>query len=122
MAVNVGQALLQDAKERNLDITRQALRRLGNVERDLHAAALGKLLRIPGCGRTESGFVQARGMQEMGNGADLSQGLVEEVDAVGVSAIAVIGGEGSEDHLGGGQVLSGAVVQFASELAAFFVL
>src|SRR5690349_8849447 len=88
----------------------------------MQAAALSEPFGITGCRCGEADLVEARWMEQVRNRARLPNGLVEEAYAFFVSAVlCVFLGDGLQRHLGGCEILTDAVVQFARKLAPLVV-
>src|SRR5439155_4713547 len=84
VTVDVGQALLDDAEQRRLDLLRQpaGALRLRQGEIDADAAAVGEPLRVPAHGRPQVPFLEGGWMQQVRQGPHLAAALLRQLDAV----------------------------------------
>ena len=123
VAVNVGEGFLNDAEQSDLDRAGEAAEVVGEIHLNVHTAASSKALDVPLDGGRESGFVEQGRVEQVRDGAGFAAGLVNELDSFGEGGVSGDGlaGDG-EVHFYGSQVLADAVVEFARETAAFFIL
>ena len=86
VAMNVGQRLLNDPKERRLRVARQPLETLGQIEVHFDAAALGKPAGVPSQRRQQARFVEKRRVKQIGQRPDFGHRLLRQRDALGQRA------------------------------------
>jgi len=128
MALNVGEAFLNDAEEGDFDGLRQAAEVFGKDKFGFNAAALAETADIFLESGNQAKFIEQRRMEKVGEGANFARHLLEE-DAgffEGVFGGFAEGGRRLAD-LGEAQVhgqngLRHAIVEFAADAAALFVL
>lgn len=128
MALNVGETLLNDAEESDFERLREAVE-LGVGEKvGLDAAALGEALGVFLEGGNQAEIIEKRGVEEIGEGADLAGHLLGEGAGFfkGVGGNLIVGRERLADlgeaEIDGEYGLREAIVEFAAEAAALFVL
>ena len=126
--MNVGEAFLYDTKGGELEFAGKPGKVFGNIEADINAAAFGEAFYIPLERGGQAEIVEQRGMQEIGHGADALRELLCEGEIIfGVAGefgrnSQGVGDHGLHVHAEGSEELASAVVEFASDAAAFVVL
>ena len=128
MALNVGEAFLHDAEECDFDGLRQAAEVLGKDEFGFNAAAFTEAVNIFLEGGDQAKFIEQRRMQQVGEGANLAGHLLEEDAGFFQGAFGGFTERSSRlADLSEAQVdrqngLRHAIVEFAADAAALFVL
>jgi hypothetical protein len=128
MALDVAEAFLNDAEESGLEGLRKAGKIGEEIELGVDAAAFAEAEDVFLESRDEAEFVKEGRMQEKGEGADFARHLTHEGAGLeqGFFGGRVQGVDGmanlSEAEVDGENGLSEAVVEFAANAAAFFVL
>ena len=129
MAEDIGQSFLNDAENGGFDLrcraeeNRAALPR-GKVS---NAAALCESLQVPLQRGMQTDFVEQRRMQKMRNAAHLLDGVIDERARVGGGLLLAVPPAASAERSRPTsswprQILPQAIVQFASDAAALFIL
>ena len=125
--MHVGETLLENAKEDEFAIAGWAVYFFGDIAVDLDSAALGETFDEPACGGSDAGLVEQGRVEKVRGGANFLQGgvgqsveVVDEEEKIGARGAGLT--DKSDGHFHGGESLSGGVVEFASDTAAFFVL
>ena len=128
MAVDVGETLLQDAKESELHVAVEPAESGGSFKLCFYATALGKAIEIPGDGCFQSHFLEHGRVEEVGNGAHFLDGFAHELrtlfELVCIAVIVTHGcvAKGIEAHFQDGKILAEAIVEIAADLTALFIL
>ena len=126
MAVNIRQAFLQHAEQRQFHVTRQARKILRYFTVHLNPAALRKSLHVPSRRHSQSRLVQQRRMQQIRNSARLRHRLLQvrprAVQQLVRAIRAAAACHGIQAHLRRRQILPQAVVQFSRKLSPLLVL
>jgi len=128
MAMHVGEAFLDDAENGQLGLAREAAEIIGDIDRNIEAAAFVEAASVPGDGFAEAAFVEKRRMEKIRGGANFLAKFSNEFGAVfgfaGENGIDLAGeaDDAGEVHAQSSEILAGAVVEFAGDVAAFFVL
>ena len=128
IAMDVGEAFLHDAEQRHLDFGGETAEIGEMLTFELDAAALLKTFGVPADGGAETGFVEQRGMEQIGKRAnffadhanDLAA-FVERFLALGFLRVEQAR-DAIERHGERGDFLAGRVVEIARDAAALFVL
>ena len=128
MTLDVREAFLDDAKEGGLDGLRQASKIGEEIELRVDAAAFAETESVFLESRDEAKIIEERWMQKIGKGADFARHLAHESAGFeerffggfvpGFDGLANLG----EAEIDGKNGLRKAVVEFATDAAAFFVL
>jgi len=125
--VHVGETLLENAKENEFAVAGWAVHLFGHIAVDLDSATLGETFDEPACGGSDAGLVKQRRVEKVRGGANLLQGsvgqcveVVDEEEKIGAHGAGLT--DEGYGHFHGGEGLSGGVVEFASDAAAFFIL
>lgn len=125
--MHVGETFLENAKEDEFAIAGWAVHFFGDIAVDLDSATLGETFDEPACSGSDAGLVKQGRVEKVRGGANLLQGgvgegveVVDEEEKIGARGGGLT--DEGDGHLHGGEGLSGGVVEFASEAAAFFVL
>src|SRR4030081_1281046 len=72
MAMNIGETLLHGPENRRFRFAREPLKIRGDLQIHLNLAPFGESIDVPAESRSKSRFIQERGMEQVGNRADLS--------------------------------------------------
>jgi hypothetical protein len=83
VSLNVGEALLRDAKQGRFLIRRQTAEIVGQIEIYMDAGAPDKTVRVPLQSRGEAIVVQRGWVQEVGKISDFLHTAIGELDALG---------------------------------------
>src|SRR5882762_8588972 len=70
MAVDVREAFLHQAEHHQFHLAAESSQIVGNVDRDLHAAAFLQTLRVPAQGNRQAALVEQRRMKQVRHDAD----------------------------------------------------
>lgn len=116
VAGDVGERFLGDAEEMGFGFVGEADRE-GRVISDFDAGAFVEAFALPAEAGVETEVVKDGGAKELGEFADVFDGLVDQLQAVVDAAIGGRGGEGGEVGLDGGEGLAEFVVEFVGEAA-----
>src|SRR5262249_42462954 len=79
MAMHIGQALLQDAKQGGFDLLQKSRNRRRQVQLHFDFAPSRKTLHVPSDSRQQPALVKQRWMQQMGHGSGFRNTLVHEL-------------------------------------------
>src|SRR5713101_4773106 len=90
MAVDVGERLLQDTKDGELNVRRQATKSWGNFKSSPDTAAFGKSIEIPGNGRVQPHFFEHGRIKQIRYSANFLYGIFGDLRAV-VQLLKMIG-------------------------------
>lgn len=128
MALDVGEAFLNDAEESSFNGLRQASKIGEQIELSVDATALAEAESVFLESRDEAEFIEERRMQEKRECADFARHLAHESAGFeegffggviqGLDGLANLG----EAEIDGENGLREAIVEFAADAAAFFVL
>ena len=82
MAVNVAETLLDNTKNGGFNIGREARQIVGNIDIDLDTAALREAFDVGEQRGVETGFVEKRRMEQIGDGANFREAQLDEFDGI----------------------------------------
>jgi len=127
MAVNIAETLLDDPEDGGFNVGGEARQIVGNIDIDLDAAALRESFDVGQQRRAETGFVEQRRMQQIGDGANFGEAQLYEFDGIDDAGFVLLRkrdgiAKSAEIHLNGGEILANAIVKIASNAAAFLIL
>jgi|SRR5208282_379422 len=128
MALNVGEAFLNDAEEGDFDGLRQAAEVLGKDKFGFNAAALAETADIFLESGDQAKFIEQRRMEKVGEGADFAGHLLQKGAGFFEGAFGGFAEGGgrltdlSKAQVHGQNGLRHAIVKFAADAAALFVL
>src|SRR5271170_3355616 len=123
MAVNIGEGLLENSEQGQFQIGRETIFAIGKVEIHDNARSARKALQITARCANKTQFINERRMKEMrhgaGGGDSVFQKRAQFGEAFGLEGAA---NESIDNHLGGHEILTQAVVQFAGDPSPLLIL
>ena len=123
VAMDVGERFLENTEEHEFGGARQAAHVIGNIGDQFDAAAFGEAFGVPARGGSEANFVEERRMEKVRDGARLGDRFGKELIDFGKKFIVgIFLSQNGHVHLGECEELAQAVVEFAGEFAALFIL
>jgi hypothetical protein len=96
-----------------------------HLQRGRYLAAASETFDEPSRGSAETGFIEQRRVQQVRQSTSVRNGTIDQslsVTKVHCRAILLSGGENVEIDFGGCEILPEAVVKFAGDAAALFIL
>src|SRR5580700_2119128 len=127
MAMNIGETLLHGPEYRRFRLAPEPLKILWDLQIHFDLAPFGESLDVPMESRSKPRFIQQRGMEQVGNRADLSTEFLYQSRTVvyrigGLREAFDVGSHGGKVHSERGQHLPHAVVQLTGDAPSLVIL